>query len=89
MNDRGQYGNTHVGASSSGGSSKLWWIAVLGGAVLWGRHQAKQIESLNEAAGLPHQSFWSSVRQDARQLSSATRERLRGFEQRLGAGRSG
>jgi hypothetical protein len=42
----------------------LGTIAV-GGALLWGRHQAKQIEQLYKTAGLPHQSFAGSLRQSA------------------------
>jgi len=78
MNDRGQYGAPRVGQipsraatvyverapSSSVGTWILGTLAV-GGAVLWARHQSKQIGQLYKTAGLPQQSFPKSLRQDA------------------------
>ena len=76
MNGRGQYGSPHVGQiprtatvyverePSSAGAWILGTLAV-GGAVLWARHQSKQIGQLYKTAGLPQQSFPSSLRQDA------------------------
>jgi hypothetical protein len=77
MNARGQYGSSRVGQSlpqattvyvarepSSIGTWILGTLAV-GGAVLWARHQTRQIEQLYKTAGLPQQSFASSLRQGA------------------------
>ena len=73
-NARGYYGNngvSHVGqtvyvepAKSSIGKWLLGAVAI-GGAVLFARHQSQQIEQLYKTSGLPHQSFASSLRQEA------------------------
>lgn len=77
MNERGHYGSPRVGQAppatatvyverepSSIGVWILGTIAV-GGAVLWARHQSRQIEQLYKTADLPQQSFASSLRQGA------------------------
>ena len=77
VNARGQYGAPRVGQLSPQAatvyverepSSVIAWILgtiAVGGAVLWARHQSRQIEQLSKTAGLPHQSFASSLRQGA------------------------
>jgi uncharacterized membrane protein len=49
---------------------------VVGGAVLWARHQSDQMAKLYKAAGLPQQSFTASLREQARALPSAARTKL-------------
>ena len=82
MRERGNYGTARLGADFSGGgrSSIGTWIVgglLVGGAVLWAKHQSSQIEKLYAAASLPHQSFVSSVAETAR-------ERIQGIRHRLG-----
>lgn len=81
MSERGTYGAARVGASYSGarGSSLGTWIVgglVVGGAVLWARHQSAQIDKLYSVAGLPHQSFVEDLRARTKELSGAAREKL-------------
>jgi len=90
MNDRGQYGAPRVGQtpprattvyverapSSSIGTWILGTLAV-GGAVLWARHQSKQIGQLYKTTGLPQQSFPKSLRQDAVASLRGLAERVR------------
>ena len=98
MNGRGQYGSARVGQlpsrattvyverePSSVGAWILGTIAV-GGAVLWARYQSRQIEQLYKTAGLPHQSFPSSLRQGAGSSLRGLAERVR--TKRLPPGRS-
>lgn len=89
MSERGTYGAARVGAGSGErGSSWGTWIVgglVVGGAVLWARHQAAQIGKLYSVAGLPHQSFVEDLRARTRELSGAAREKLHALTQpRLG-----
>ena len=78
MSQRGQYGRTTVGQvpppttvyveRASASPSIVPWILgtiAVGGAVLWARHQSRQIDQLQKKAGLPDQSFTSSLRQGA------------------------
>ena len=77
MSERGQYGTPRVGQRPPGAttvyverksSSVVPWILgtiAVGGAVLWARHQSRQIERLYNTAGLPHQSFPEGLRQGA------------------------
>lgn len=93
MNDRGQYGGNgspRVGQipvyverkSSSIGTWILGAIAT-GGAVLWARHQSQQIEQLYKTAGLPHQSFAGSLRQDVKALPSRASGALHDLAERV------
>ena len=98
MNGRGQYGPTHVGQlapqattvyverePSSTGAWILGTIAV-GGALLWARHQSRQLEQLYKTAGLPQQSFAEGLRQGAGASLRGLAERVR--PKRLPPGRS-
>ena len=89
MNARGQYGAPLVGQvvpapaavyverePSSAGAWILGTAAVVG-AVLWGRHQSRQIEQLYKTAGLPHQSFAASSLQGAGASLRGLAERVR------------
>jgi len=89
MNSRGQYGSSRVGQvvpapaavyverePSSVGAWILGTIAV-GGAVLWARHQSRQIEQLYKTAGLPQQSFAEGLRQGAGASLRGLAERVR------------
>lgn len=70
---------TYVGAASSAGGSAarlILGVVALGGAVLWMRHQSKQVEELYKTAGLPYQSFTSGLGKDVKKLASGARERL-------------
>jgi hypothetical protein len=99
MNARGQYGSSRVGQipqaatvyvarePSSVGAWILGTIAV-GGAVLWARHQSKQIEQLYKMAGLPEQSFAADLRQSARSLPSRASASLHDLAERVRPKRS-
>lgn len=72
-----------VGAQGRGGSSLKWilGVAAVGATALWVRHTSQEIGQLYKSAGLPRSSFGSTVRSDAKRLSSRAREtwkRLRG-----------
>lgn len=73
-NERGHYGRNgiSVGADAPriivehGGPSIGTWLlgaVVVGGAVLYARHQSKQIEQLSKSSGVPYQSFTGSLRE--------------------------
>lgn len=81
MSERGIYGSARVGASSSGEGGSSWgtWIVgglVVGGAVLWARHQSAQIDKLYSVAGLPRQGFVEDLRVRTKALSGAAREKI-------------
>jgi hypothetical protein len=95
MNDRGQYGKPRVGQvpqhaatvyvereSSSTGAWILGALAV-GGAVLWARHQSRQVEQLYRTSGLPYQSFTGSLREHAKSLPSRAQQTFRGVTARV------
>ena len=89
MNQRGQYGTAYVGQDPPRGatiyvehepSSIGAWIIgtiVVGGAVLWARHQSQQIAQLNKMTGLPSQRFTTSLRQGASARLHVLAERVR------------
>lgn len=76
MDMRGMYGSPRVGVEypncpgPSFGKMLLGGLAV-GAAVLWARHQSDQVEKLYASAGMPYESFGSSLSTRTRQLSSA------------------
>lgn len=79
MNARGTYGAPRVGAEAGQGSSLGTWLVgglLVGGAVLWARHQTEQMAKLYKVAGLPHQSFTASLRERSHALSSAARTKI-------------
>jgi len=89
MSDRETYGKTMVGAGTGGGTSIGKWIVgavVVGGAVLWAKHQADQIGRLSAAANLPQPSFTDDLRSDARALTSRAGAAFHGLSQRLRGG---
>ena len=98
MNARGQYGSLRVGQMiptpaavyvEREPSSVVTWILgtiAVGGAVLWARHQSRQIEQLSKTSGLPHQSFASSLRQGAGASLRGLAERVQ--PKRLAQGRN-
>ena len=57
-------------------------IAV-GSAVLYARHQSRQIAHLYRTEGQPYQSFAGSLRQDAQELSTRARSAYRGLTARV------
>jgi hypothetical protein len=81
--NRIQFSAPFLGAEPPGQrrSSSIWkWIVggvVVGGAVLWARHQAAQTKKLYKETGLRHQGFLESAREDARALPSMARETFR------------
>lgn len=91
-NERGHYGNngTRVGQvpiyvereHSSIGKWLLGAVAV-GGAVLYARHQSRQIEQLYRTSGVPYQTFTGTLRESARALPTRAREAYRGFTGRF------
>jgi len=88
MSERGVYGQARIGADPTGrgGSSLGTWIVggiLVGGAVLWARHQSEQMAKLYQAAGLPQQSFAASLREDARALPSVAREKFHATRAKL------
>lgn len=88
MSGRGTYGRTMIGAGTPSGSSIGKWIVgavVVGGAVLWAKHQADQIGRLSSAAGVPQPSFTEDLRSDARALTSRAGTALHGISQRFRA----
>lgn len=83
MSARGTYGRD----SSDRGSSLGTWLLgglIVGGAVLWAKHQSDQIEKLYTTTGLPYQSFGRNLRARAGELSGAAGEKLQGLAHRLG-----
>ena len=108
MSQRGQYGRAIVGQVPStvyierASPSVVPWILgtiAVGSAVLWARHQSRQIDQLQKKAGLPDQSFVSSLRQGAgvslrglaERVLPAAKEKLREAEadrEQLAASRS-
>jgi hypothetical protein len=80
MSERGTYGRAIVGADGAPRRSShgTWIVGVVlvWGGVLWGKHQARQIERLNAAAALPHQSFGADLRERARDLAGSLTRRL-------------
>jgi hypothetical protein len=73
-NERGHYGRNGVSIGAEapriivehGGPSIGTWLlgaVVVGGAVLYARHQSRQIEQLSKSSGVPYQSFTGSLRQ--------------------------
>ena len=89
-NERGHYGNNGVRVGqdprtiyverehSSIGKWLLGAVAV-GGAVLFARHQSRQIEQLYKTSGVPYQSFTGSLRESARTLPTKARAAYRGI----------
>lgn len=89
MNQRGQYGTARVGqvipapavyVAREREPSTVAWIlgaAVLGSALLWARHQSRQIEQLYKKTELPYQSFTTSLRQSAGASLRGIAERVR------------
>lgn len=99
MNDRGQYGPSLTGPALVGqipqgstiyverkSSSAATWIlgaVAVGGAVLWARHQSRQVEQLYKSAGLPQQSFVADLRQSARSFPAKASASLHGLAERV------
>ena len=94
MNDRGHYGKNgapRVGEAPTiyvereGSSTGAWILGALavGGAVLWARHQSRQVEQLYRTSGLPYQSFTGSLRERARALPSRAQQTFRGVTSRV------
>jgi hypothetical protein len=89
MSERGIYGAARVGADGSGsrGSSLGTWIVgglLVGGAVLWAKHQSDQIGKLYSVAGLPQQSFVADLRARTKALSGAAREKIHALTESRG-----
>jgi hypothetical protein len=85
-NERGNYGSNglRIGEAPTvyverGGMSTgamLLGAVAIGGAVLYARHQAKQIQQLYKSTGVPYQTFTGSLRAA---LPSRARETYRAF----------
>jgi hypothetical protein len=73
-NARGHYGRNGVSIGAEapriiveqGGPSIGTWLlgaVVVGGAILYARHQSQQIKTLSKSSGVPYQSFTGSLRE--------------------------
>lgn len=96
-NERGHYGNNGVSRASVGQDPRTIYVererssigkwlvgaVAIGGAVLFVRHQSKQIEQLYKTSGQPYQSFTGSLRESARALPTKAREAYRGIAARV------
>jgi hypothetical protein len=94
-NERGYYGRNGVSSVSrvgatvyvekKGASIGTWLLgaAVIGGGILYARHQSQQIEKLYKTGDLPYQTFAGSLREDVRALPARAREAYRGFTARV------
>lgn len=87
-NERGHYGRPRIGAETAEHhhyhQSTSWWTwiiggLVVGGGVLWARHQSAQLEKLYKTAGLPQQSFTEGLKESAKALPTRAKETFRGF----------
>jgi len=84
--DRGTYGKTRTNHCNTSGPPIGKWIVgavVVGGVVLWAKHQSDQIEKLYSSAGLPHQSFIDDLRSRSSALSGAARAGVHSFSRHL------
>jgi hypothetical protein len=90
MSQRGIYGKPplmgadvyYVQRKSSLGT----WVVgglLVGGAVLWAKHQSDQIEKLYSATGLPHQSFGHDLRERSKALTAAAGEKIHDITRRF------
>jgi hypothetical protein len=92
MNQRGQYGKNGVNGVLLIGQSPVYverehsstgaWIIgtlAVGGALLWARHQSKQMETIYKTSGMPYQTFTAGLRESARALPSRAKETFRGL----------
>jgi hypothetical protein len=90
MSQRGVYGKPLMGADVyyvQRGSSLGTWIVgglLVGGAVLWAKHQSNQLEKLYTTSGLPYEGFARSLGVRTRELSGVAREKFHGLTQRFG-----
>ena len=56
------------------------WILgtiVVGGALLWARHQSKQMEAIYKSSGLPYQSFAGGLYESAKSIPSRAKATYR------------
>ena len=90
MSQRGVYGKPLMGADvyyvQRGGSSFGTWLVgglLVGGAVLWAKHQSDQIEKLYSATGLPHESFAQDLRARGKALTAAAGEKIHDITRRF------
>jgi len=90
-NERGHYGRTTIGADApSRGHSIGTWIVgglVVGGAILWARHQSTQVARLYAASDLPYETFGQDLRARTRKIASSAGEKIQGIGRRLSGGR--
>lgn len=94
-NERGQYGSARVGqdptrattiyVERNPSSIGAWIIGtiIVGGAVLWARHQSRQIEQIQSKFGLPQQSFAAGLRESARALPGRASATLHEIAERV------
>jgi hypothetical protein len=87
-NDRGHYGNNvprvgqdprtiYVEHKHSSMSGWLLGAVAVGGAILFARHQSRQIEQIYKTSGMPYQTFTGSLRESARALPVKARAAYR------------
>ena len=91
MSERGEYGRhiqigQIIGAEPGQSSSPMKWIVgtlLVGGAILWAKHQSDQVKNLYDKTGLPHESFTESLREDVRAIPSAAKGAYQNIRRRL------
>lgn len=67
-----------------GPSIGTWLLGglLVGGAVLWAKHQSNQIAKLSSTAGVPYESFIRSLGTKTKELSGVARAKFQGLTQR-------
>ena len=86
MNERGRYGGgvpLRIGsiAVSGDGSGSSWGKSIfigllVGGAVLWAKHQSDQIKRLSAASGLPQHGFVEDLAAQTKALAGSARAKI-------------
>lgn len=94
MSERGTYGRRVnigqvVGAAQEQSGTSIGKIVVgtlvVGGAILWLKHQSEQIEKLSAKADVPYESFTESLREDVKAIPAAAKEGYQALKDRLSA----
>lgn len=94
MSERGHYGRngvSRIGQSpqphtiyvehKQSSSTGAWIVGALaaGGALLWARHQSRQMEAIYKTSGVPYQTFTAGLRESARSIPARAKETFRSF----------
>jgi hypothetical protein len=90
-NERGHYGRNGVSVGAEapriivehGGPSigtLLLGAVAVGGAILYARHQSRQIEQLSKNSGVPYQSFTGSLRKALPAEARSVYRKITGYD---------